>query len=64
MLSDALAFANKSTAVTRSLPRSVWANQIKKWEDTQGTSGRRFLQEQILGAEAVLARAWHEHNKT
>ncbi len=30
----------------------------------QGTSGRRFPQEQILGAEAVLAPFWHEHTET
>jgi hypothetical protein len=61
---NAAASAANTSNSPKSLPRSVWTTQIKKWEDKQGTSGRRFPQEQILGAESILARLRHEHNET
>ena len=48
--------------VPKSLPPGVWSQQVIKYNKiTLNGRERRFPEQQLLGAESVLARIWYEH---
>lgn len=51
-----------SDKTPKSLPPQVWQQQVAKYNAvTVNGRPRRFPEQELLGAESVLARTWHEH---
>ena len=51
-----------STNVPNSLPYGIWSTQVKKYNQIQIVNKNRSLPEnQLVGADKVLARVHHEH---
>ncbi|CAJ1442579.1 unnamed protein product [Effrenium voratum] len=49
----------------RTLPLGIWAAQIKRYNEVEvGGRTRQFPERELIGAEATLARLWHEHTKS
>ena len=47
------------------LPAHVWQKQISRYNSiTVDGRPRKFLEKEVLGAERVLGRIWHEHTVT
>ena len=57
--------ASASKKVPKELPDGIWNQQIGKYNAVQvNGANRKFPEEALVGAEAVLARMWHEHTVT
>jgi len=53
---------NASSKAPKELPNGVWLNLVQRYNDIELNGAKReFPEKQVLGAEAILARLYHEH---
>ena len=59
------AAAGSTEKIPKSLPPNVWSDQVNKYNNiTLNGKKRRFPEEELLGAESILARIHFEHTKS
>ena len=59
------ASTTSSEKIPKQLPAQVWQKQIARYNGiTVDGRPRRFPEKEVLGAEQVLGRIWHEHTVT